>query len=58
LEERSHVTLMMEAIRSSEMSVLARATWHNIQKTAVFSFNIECKEAQVEYCFYILTLLF
>jgi hypothetical protein len=33
------VTLMMEAIRSSETSVLTRATRHNIQKMAFFKFQ-------------------
>jgi hypothetical protein len=28
----SLVTLMMEALRSSETSVLTRATWHNISE--------------------------
>jgi hypothetical protein len=29
-------TLMMEAIRSCEMSVLTRATWHHIPEDGIF----------------------
>jgi hypothetical protein len=39
------VTLMMEALRSSEMSVLIRATWHNVLKEGILHKN----ESSVKY---------
>jgi hypothetical protein len=31
----NHVTLLMDALRSSETSVLTRATWSNIQEDSI-----------------------
>jgi hypothetical protein len=42
------VTLMMEAICSSEMSVLTRATWHNSPEDGTL--HSHCHENQKSYC--------
>jgi hypothetical protein len=41
------VTLMMEAIHSSETSVLTRATWHNIQEVGIL--HSHCRESLKSY---------
>jgi hypothetical protein len=37
------ITLIMEALHSSETSVLTRATWHNIPEYVIVQCKISCK---------------